>query len=63
MTIPNSKPNNKDKVYYKNGQTQWINCATGYEPKDKNPTAKCQNGTWSSKPVCESKSEMCVCPV
>ena len=40
-----------------------ITCDEGYQHKDQDVTAECKDGTWSSVPVCESKSVRCVTQV
>ncbi|XP_029309260.1 complement factor H-like, partial [Cottoperca gobio] len=59
-TIPNA-------IYFANG---WygdgdkirIKCDKGYEHKDQDATAICENGTWSSVPVCQKSIEACDAP-
>lgn len=58
-TIPNGNHTNHD-AWYKEGAKIWIDCEEGYEHKERDTTAVCRNGTWSSVPVCEGKSVRCV---
>ncbi|RCU34722.1 hypothetical protein DVA76_19280, partial [Acinetobacter baumannii] len=60
--IPNAKYTETQNSWYNNGNILRIRCNEGYETKDRDATATCINGTWSSVPVCESKSDRCSIP-
>ena len=62
-TILNAIDNDNSNGWYENGHKIRIKCAIGYEHKNFSATAECTNGTWSSLPVCESKSVRCVSQV
>ncbi|KAM6990651.1 complement factor H-related protein 1-like isoform 2-T2 [Tautogolabrus adspersus] len=56
--IPNAKFN-KPSGWYNPGNTIGITCDEGYELKNRDATAVCLNGTWTSVPVCEISSNAC----
>uniref|UniRef100_A0A3Q3JAD1 Sushi domain-containing protein n=1 Tax=Monopterus albus TaxID=43700 RepID=A0A3Q3JAD1_MONAL len=58
-TIPNAKYTEDANGWYKNGNTIRITCDKGYASKDWRATARCISGSWSSLPICESKSVRC----
>ncbi|XP_035489405.2 complement factor H isoform X1 [Scophthalmus maximus] len=58
-TIPNAKfPENPDG-WYENGDTMRISCDQANEHKDHVATAKCEEGIWSSLPICEKIRNAC----
>ncbi|XP_044075971.1 complement factor H-like isoform X3 [Siniperca chuatsi] len=57
--IPNAKYTENQNGWYENGHTIRITCDQGYEPKDRDVTARCITGTWSSVPVCERSIQAC----
>ncbi|XP_049453936.1 complement factor H-related protein 1-like [Epinephelus fuscoguttatus] len=57
--IPNAKYTASQNGWYKDEHKVRITCDVGYEPKDRQVTTKCINGTWSSVPVCEKSSDSC----
>ncbi|CAJ1071785.1 complement factor H-like isoform X1 [Xyrichtys novacula] len=62
LEVPNGK--------YKESQNRWheqeakirIKCDKGYELKNRDATAICLNGTWSSVPICEMSDSTCNMP-
>ena len=62
-TIPNAKYTENSNGWYEEGHIIRITCDKGYHDKNQDATAECINGTWSSVPVCESKSVRCVTQV
>ncbi|XP_040911069.1 complement factor H-like isoform X2 [Toxotes jaculatrix] len=59
ITIPNSKYTENENGWYAQGATLRTTCDKGYEHKNRDATAKCVNGTWSSVPVCEKSRSTC----
>ncbi|XP_078029311.1 coagulation factor XIII B chain-like [Epinephelus lanceolatus] len=57
--IPNAKYTASQNGWYKDENKLRITCDNGYEPKDRQITTKCINGTWSSVLVCEKSSDSC----
>ncbi|XP_031150271.1 complement factor H-like isoform X2 [Sander lucioperca] len=57
--IHNAKYKKNSKGWYEDKKTVRITCDKGYEHKDRDATAICSNGTWSSVPVCEKSIEAC----
>ncbi|KAM6990647.1 complement factor H-related protein 1-like isoform 2-T2 [Tautogolabrus adspersus] len=57
--IPNAKFNKKPSGWYNPGNTIRITCDEGYEPENRDATALCSNGTWTSVPVCKISSNAC----
>lgn len=55
-TIHNGKYSQDANGWYDEGEVIRVTCDPGYEHQDRVATAKCINGTWSSVPVCLSKS-------
>lgn len=55
-TIPKGKYNTDPKGWYEEGEVIRVTCDLGHEHKNNVAAAKCINGTWSSIPVCVSKS-------
>lgn len=56
LTIPNGKYKEDTNGWYKEGEVIRVSCDPGYQHQGRVATAKCINGTWSSVPVCVSKS-------
>ncbi|XP_034744558.1 coagulation factor XIII B chain-like [Etheostoma cragini] len=59
LDIPNGKYKKSPKGLYDNKQSIYIKCDKGYESKNRDATAICSNGTWTSVPVCERSIETC----
>ncbi|XP_034744556.1 complement factor H-related protein 1-like isoform X3 [Etheostoma cragini] len=59
LDIPNGKYKKSPKGWYDNKQSIYIKCDKGYESKNRDATAICSNGTWTSVPVCEKSIETC----
>ncbi|XP_065809913.1 complement factor H-related protein 1 isoform X5 [Labrus bergylta] len=57
--IPNAKFNKKQNSWYNEGNTIRVTCDNGYELKNRDATAVCLNGTWTSVPVCEISNNTC----
>ncbi|KAG7239068.1 hypothetical protein INR49_030220, partial [Caranx melampygus] len=57
-TIPNGQ-NTENVTVFKNGDTLHIKCNKGYDHKDDVATARCENGEWSSLPICEKNATAC----
>ncbi|XP_032362876.1 complement factor H-related protein 4-like isoform X2 [Etheostoma spectabile] len=57
--IPNAKYKKSPKGWYDNNQSIYITCDKEYESKNRDATAICSNGTWTSVPVCEKSIETC----
>ncbi|XP_042353684.1 complement factor H-like [Plectropomus leopardus] len=58
-TIPNAKYTVNRNGWYENRETIRITCEKGYDYKNRDATAECINGTWSSVPVCERSINAC----
>lgn len=58
-TILNGKYSEDPEGWYEEGEVIRVTCNPGLEHKNRAATAKCINGTWSSFPVCVSKSPTC----
>lgn len=56
LTIPNGKYKEEDNGWFEEGEVIRVSCDPGYQHQNRVATAKCINGTWSSVPVCVSKS-------
>ncbi|XP_028988932.1 complement factor H-like [Betta splendens] len=54
--IPNGKYTEAQNGWYEEGTTISITCDTGYEHANKDTTATCVTGTWSSGPICQRSS-------
>ncbi|XP_008331808.1 complement factor H-related protein 5-like isoform X6 [Cynoglossus semilaevis] len=61
-TVPNSEQPKDPQRWYENGHVIWVTCEKGYEHKDRKTTAKCENGSWSTLPVCERDPDSCDAP-
>ncbi|XP_041805892.1 complement factor H-related protein 1-like [Chelmon rostratus] len=57
--IPNAKYTENQNGWYEEGNVIRITCDKGYEYKDRNATATCRNGTWSSVLFCERSTHAC----
>ncbi|XP_060900172.1 complement factor H-like isoform X2 [Labrus mixtus] len=57
--IPNAKFNKKQSGWYNPGNTIRVTCDNEYELKNRDATAVCLNGTWTSVPVCEIRNNTC----
>ncbi|XP_078120607.1 complement factor H-related protein 1-like [Sander vitreus] len=57
--IPNAQNKKNSKGWYEEEQRFRVRCDEGYEHKNRDATAICTNGTWSSVPVCEKSIEAC----
>ncbi|XP_049453930.1 complement factor H-related protein 1-like isoform X2 [Epinephelus fuscoguttatus] len=58
-TIPNGKYTENQNGWYNEGHMIRITCNDGYEPKNRDVTAECLDGAWSSVPVCEKSIYAC----
>ena len=56
LTIPNGNYDASTDGWYGERDKIWVRCDEGYEHKDRDTTAQCMNGAWSSVPICDSKS-------
>ncbi|KAI9518494.1 hypothetical protein NQZ68_036376 [Dissostichus eleginoides] len=59
LTIPNGNFDASRDGWYGEMDKIWVRCDEGYEHKDRDTTAQCINGTWSSVPICERSTESC----
>ncbi|XP_056276280.1 complement factor H-like isoform X1 [Pseudoliparis swirei] len=57
--IANAKYTETPESWYEDGQTIRITCNEGYVLKGRNDEAECNNGKWSSVPVCEKSLHVC----
>ncbi|KAM3596055.1 uncharacterized protein V6R79_007502 [Siganus canaliculatus] len=57
--IPNVEYTVRSAGWYEAGQKIWIKCKAGYRYKGSDATAVCVNGTWTSVPVCEKRTDAC----
>ncbi|XP_038574395.1 complement factor H-like isoform X6 [Micropterus salmoides] len=57
--IPNAIYTENQNGWYEDRYVIRITCDKGYEPKGRDVTAICINGTWSSVPVCEKSILAC----
>ncbi|XP_073347934.1 complement factor H-like isoform X3 [Pagrus major] len=57
--IPNAKYTESPTGWYEDGQKIRITCDEAYELKNRDATALCTNGSWSSVPVCERSVDAC----
>lgn len=58
LQIPNAEFKASSDAWFTSGRVLRIECEEGYKHKDFDATAVCENGSWSSVPVCESKCGM-----
>ncbi|XP_037643546.1 CUB and sushi domain-containing protein 1-like isoform X7 [Sebastes umbrosus] len=58
-TIPNAIYTENTNGWYEERDKIWITCNEGYEHKNRDATAECVNGTWSSVPICEKSIHAC----
>ncbi|XP_041848198.1 complement factor H-like isoform X2 [Melanotaenia boesemani] len=62
-TIPNAKPSQVPKGWYKDGTSMPVYCKEGYETEGSTPSyITCINGNWTSLPVCGKSSGGCTKP-
>lgn len=61
-TIPNGTYKKDENDLYKEGEVIRVSCDPGYQHQNNVATTKCINGTWSSVPVCVSKSAQRLLP-
>ncbi|KAI9534449.1 hypothetical protein NQZ68_012682 [Dissostichus eleginoides] len=59
LTIPNGNYVASRDGWYEDKDKIRVRCDEGYEHKDRDATAQCINGTWSSVPICERSTESC----
>ncbi|XP_060900166.1 complement factor H-like isoform X1 [Labrus mixtus] len=59
ITVPNAKYTENSDGWYEEGDKIRVTCDEGYEPKKRDATAVCLNGTWTSVPVCEKSILAC----
>ncbi|XP_073347936.1 complement factor H-like isoform X2 [Pagrus major] len=57
--IPNAKYTESPTGWYEDGLKIRITCDEAYELKNRDATALCTNGSWSSVPVCERSVDAC----
>nr|XP_046264023.1 complement factor H-like isoform X1 [Scatophagus argus] len=57
--IPNGRYTESSSGWYEEGHRIGITCDKGYETKDRDATAICMSGMWSSVPVCERSISAC----
>uniref|UniRef100_A0A3Q1JIE1 Sushi domain-containing protein n=1 Tax=Anabas testudineus TaxID=64144 RepID=A0A3Q1JIE1_ANATE len=57
--IPNGKYTKIQTGWYKVGATIGIRCDQGYEHKNQAVTARCQDGAWTTLPICEKSINAC----
>uniref|UniRef100_A0A3Q4BNW5 Sushi domain-containing protein n=1 Tax=Mola mola TaxID=94237 RepID=A0A3Q4BNW5_MOLML len=62
LTIPNGKSTVNKNGWYKEEDTTRVTCDKGFEQKNRDATAKCINGKWTSVPVCERSNHTCNAP-
>ncbi|XP_033993989.1 complement factor H-like isoform X16 [Trematomus bernacchii] len=59
LTIPNGNYDASTDGWYGEREKIRVRCDEGYEHKDRDTTAQCINGAWSSVPICEKSTESC----
>ncbi|KAL3054645.1 hypothetical protein OYC64_017556 [Pagothenia borchgrevinki] len=59
LTIPNGNYDASTNGWYGERDKIRVKCDEGYKHKDRDTTAQCINGTWSSVPICERSTESC----
>ncbi|KAK5875572.1 hypothetical protein CesoFtcFv8_026641 [Champsocephalus esox] len=59
LTIPNGNYDASTDGWYGERDRIQVTCDEGYEHKDRDATAQCINGAWSSVPICEKSTESC----
>ncbi|KAK5893156.1 hypothetical protein CgunFtcFv8_006054 [Champsocephalus gunnari] len=59
LTIPNGNYDASTDGWYGERDRIRVACDEGYEHKDRDATAQCINGAWSSVPICEKSTESC----
>ncbi|KAK1903378.1 Complement factor H-related protein 4 [Dissostichus eleginoides] len=59
LTIPNGNYVASRDGWYEDKDKIRVRCDEGYEHKDRDATAQCINGTWSSVLICERSTESC----
>ncbi|KAI4798522.1 hypothetical protein KUCAC02_022000 [Chaenocephalus aceratus] len=59
LTIPNGNYDASTDGWYEEKDKIRVRCDEGYEHKDHDATARCENGTWSSVPICERSTASC----
>ncbi|XP_013877181.1 complement factor H [Austrofundulus limnaeus] len=58
-TIPNAKAIQTSTGFFEHGHQLAITCNNGYVPKKQQTVAQCEDGAWSSVPVCEKNPRAC----
>ncbi|XP_074506764.1 complement factor H-like isoform X1 [Sebastes fasciatus] len=58
-TIPNGIYTVNTNGWYEERDKIWITCNEGYKHKNRDATAECVNGTWTSVPICEKSIHAC----
>ncbi|XP_075340383.1 complement factor H-related protein 1-like [Odontesthes bonariensis] len=61
-TIPDGKYRETQNGWYEENHIITVACHKGYELRNSRETAHCINGTWSSLPVCEKRTDTCGVP-
>ncbi|XP_055359600.1 complement factor H-like [Betta splendens] len=57
--VPNTIYSSSPTGWYENGKKIQVRCDKGYGTKSNLLTGTCINGTWSSMPVCEKRTDSC----
>ncbi|KAK5859507.1 hypothetical protein PBY51_021060 [Eleginops maclovinus] len=57
--LPNASYMENQSGWHEDAQTIRITCDEGYESKNRDTTAQCVNGKWSSVPVCQKITQSC----
>ncbi|XP_067331885.1 complement factor H-like isoform X2 [Channa argus] len=57
--IPNAIYRGTQNGWYEEGEVFRVTCDKGYKLKNQAATARCNNGTWSSLPICERDIHSC----
>ncbi|XP_061746300.1 complement factor H-like isoform X1 [Nerophis ophidion] len=58
-TVPHSSHTPSPVGWYKNDYTKRITCDPGYMDRNYDATARCENGSWRSVPVCDRSTKAC----
>ncbi|XP_029380579.1 complement factor H-related protein 2-like [Echeneis naucrates] len=58
-TIPNGRPINNPRGWFEDGSTMTTKCDSGYVHKDRIERAMCNNGNWTSLPICQERILPC----
>ncbi|KAF3857881.1 hypothetical protein F7725_011082, partial [Dissostichus mawsoni] len=59
LTIPNGNYDASTNGWYWERDNIFVSCDEGYEHKDRDASAQCINGAWSSVPICERSTDSC----